>query len=198
MARKISRDATDVLFDYGFHPTSRYIYLGSVGEDSDGDETGVNYQMAERLHKQLHVLETSSTTEPIFIDLVTPGGDNDYGFAIYDRICRSPCHITIQGVGQVMSAGTVILQAADRRLLSANTLLMFHYGHMKGQGNPGEVLPMVSSWQNQLRKYERLFLEKMLTKNPKTRLKDVIRLLQQDTYMSAHRAVELGLADEVV
>lgn len=195
MPRKLNKDATDLWLDYGFHPTTRCIYLGT---DDEGEDQSVNFQMARQVIKALHILETGSAELPIIAYLNTGGGDTAQGLAIYDAFTRSPCHVTIIGTGEVMSAGAVILQAADLRQVTKNTTLMLHYGSMGLNGSPGEVLTSVEDWSRQLKLMQSLFLEKIRIKQPKYRIREMQRLLEKDTYLTPEQALDLNLVDEVI
>lgn len=114
------------IHDYCVDVGNRQIYLhDNVKEDSD---EGIDFRVATRFIKNMAQLETSTNSEAIVIHMFTSGGDCDAGFAIYDCIKTSKCHITIVCHGCCMSMGTVILQAADERISMPNCTFMFHEG----------------------------------------------------------------------
>jgi len=75
----------------------------------------INKASAERVIRQLLVLEADSDVEPIKIFIDSPGGDADAGFAIFDmiRFIKSPVY-TI-GMGLVASAASIVLIAAPAK-----------------------------------------------------------------------------------
>ncbi len=81
---------------------------------------------ATRFISQLFQLNSEDTTQPIFVHLNTEGGSVPDAMAIYDamKIVESP--IIMMVLGACMSAGLVILQAADLRLSSKNSLFFYH------------------------------------------------------------------------
>jgi ATP-dependent protease ClpP protease subunit len=104
---------------------SRTIYLTTSidngGEDGeDGDDFCGWVTAAIRYFDE--------TDGPIKMFISTPGGYTTYMFLLYDlmRSARNP-FITI-GVGQVESAGVLILAAGHRRLVAENCILMSHEG----------------------------------------------------------------------
>jgi len=114
-------------FELNVDIDTRTIYLGSAGYDLDGGETGVDHMMAEYLIKGMHTLE-SKNKKPILIMMNNSGGDWYHGMAIYDAIHCSPCVCTIKVYGYAMSMGSIILQAADERIMMPNSRFMIHYG----------------------------------------------------------------------
>jgi ATP-dependent protease ClpP protease subunit len=84
----------------------------------------------------------------------TIGGDWNDGMAIYHAISLSPCHITILGYASVCSMSSIILQAADVRLLMPDTDFMIHFGEMATEGYS---LSVVSGAD-----YERRLIDRML------------------------------------
>jgi len=85
--------------------------------------------MTEYFIKGIHVLEQASPEKSITIMMNNPGGDWYHGMAIYDAITSSTCPVTIRVYGQAMSMGSIILQAADYRVMMPNSRFMIHYGY---------------------------------------------------------------------
>ena len=127
-------DDPDHLFDHGLYIPTRTIYIGAVGESEDGADE-VNHRLASRVIKSIHILEGNK--EPINVILNNPGGDEYHGLAIYDALRHTKCKVYISVFGHAMSMASIILQAGDKRLLSANATLMIHDG----------TIPMVNTDQ---------------------------------------------------
>ena len=98
--------------------------------------------MAERAIKALHILDSTAPTgdKPITVIMNNPGGDEYHGMAIYDAIKSCKNHVTIVVFGMAMSMGSIILQAADKRVMSANSRVMIHYGTWGINDHPKKVL----------------------------------------------------------
>jgi len=123
-----SKDSTDRLFDYDLHLESRTLWVGATVLE-DGSEAGVDAAMAETFIKGLHLLQYGAKAEePITVKMTNPGGSWYYGMAMYDAIrnCRAP--VTIEASGLCMSMGSIIIQAADHRLVHPNCRFMLHDG----------------------------------------------------------------------
>jgi len=62
------------------------------------------------------------------IHLKTCGGLWEEGMAIYDAISLCPCVVTMLSYTHARSMSSIILQAADYRLLMPNSYMMLHNG----------------------------------------------------------------------
>lgn len=195
MAR-INRDDVDKLYDYDLFLPSRTIYMGSSEVDMEGNESGTDPKMAERVIKALHILDQKD--EPIIIIMNNPGGSFYDGMAIYDAIkaCRS--HVTIKVFGVAMSMGAVILQAADARIMAPNARCMIHYGYMGFEGHSKTF----EKWADENKKtnsvIESVLLQKIKETKPNFSLRDLQDLLDHDTILSAEETVKIGLADSIL
>lgn len=212
----------DKWFDHNVDLDNRTIYMGSSLKEDDG-ESGVDNLMAESFIKGMHALETRST-EQITILMNNPGGDWYHGMAIYDAIQTSTCYCTIKVYGQAMSMGSIILQAADSRIMMPNSRLMMHYG----DGGIIDHAKTAEKWIDELKRInhemENLYLQSMLNKEEKeghgylakiinkltdktysfskTHKQEDIRvalkeMLNFDLILTAEETVALGLADEI-
>src|SRR5688500_1712718 len=86
------------LHNYSILPDKRELFLNPKDCNSETD-----IELAISFIKNLRFLE-SINEEPILIHQYNAGGEWAAGFAIYDIIKSSPCHITMVGHGEVMSA----------------------------------------------------------------------------------------------
>lgn len=163
---KTNRENIDRWFDLNLDIDSRTIYMGSMISDIDGNESGVDNLMAEYFIKGLIALEKIND-KPITILMNNPGGDWYHGMAIYDAIKYSKCYIEIRVYGYAMSMGSVILQAADKRVMMPNSRLMIHYGY-EGTYGPSKT---VYRWADEGKRInfemENIYLDKMLESEKK-------------------------------
>ena len=221
----LTKDSVDKWFTYNLDIDNRVIYMGSFNKISE-DESGVDHLMAESFIKGLHVLESKNNSE-ITIIMNNPGGEWYHGMAIFDAIQNARCHCTIKVYGYTMSMGSIILQAADKRILMPNSRFMIHYG---GTSFDDASLPLIEKWVNEERRInhdmEEIYLKAMLDKeekeghgylaktlsdileSPKTlsrkteSKKEELRLILKgmlnfDTILTAEETVDLGFADEI-
>jgi len=185
----------------------REIYLhGHYGPFED--DPGVEYRMATTFIKNLRHLD-SIKNEPILIHMHSLGGNWGDGMAIYDAIELARSHVTIVVYGQAESMSSIILQAADTRIMMPNSYFMSHYGSSSNYGNYLDT----QSWS----KFETTILDSMLdiyvTKCIKgkffkeryeepteAKVKTFIKrkLKDGDWYLSSNEAVYYGFADGVL
>lgn len=115
----------------------REIWIHGVDMNTDsyeGIEPGVEYMMATKVIKNLHILRHQSPTLPVTIHLHTCGGIWEEGMAIYDTIKSMPYHVTIISYTHARSMSSIIFQAGDTRLMMPNSYFMFHLGTMAFSG----------------------------------------------------------------
>lgn len=197
---KLVRDDVDKFFDYEIYIPTRTIYMGSVDNDQEVGESGTDGAMAERVIKALHILDSSAPAgdKPITIIMNNPGGDAYHGLAIYDAIKACKNHVTIVVYGHAMSMGSIILQAADKRVMAPNSRMMIHYGTWGTHDHP----KIVYSWAEEGKKFdawmEQLYLGKIREKHPNFTLKKIQEMCNFDTFINPEEAVALGLADEIL
>lgn len=197
MSKRTAKDDIAVFHEYGVYLPNRTIYMGSEEHDIKEGESGTDGAMAQRLIKNLHVLEAISS-EPITIIMNNIGGDEYHCFAMYDAIRECKSHVTIVVKGHAMSAGSIILQAADKRVMSLTSRQMIHYGtwgtydHAKTAQKHAQEGKRIDEWM------EHMYLRRIREKKPAFSLAKLRTMLDHDTYLTAHQSVELGLADEVL
>jgi ATP-dependent Clp protease, protease subunit len=206
MAKK-STDEISNFFDYGIDFGQRTLYLGSAAYTNDDDETGVDFLMADRLIKGLHLLEKSAPNgdKPIIIIMNNPGGDVVHGMACYDYIKACKNHVTIKVYGNVCSMGSYILQAADCRQMAPNSVFMFHEGYDSYSTNhPAIIDRWRDFWKTKYNKMlDTILLDAInhkrtaINKPPMT-YKQFIAHNVFDTVLTAKEALEWGFIDEIV
>lgn len=188
---KIVRESIDRFFDYGIHVETRTVYMGSEDYDMDGLETGTDHRMAEKIIKAIHILGTTPD-KPIKIIMNNLGGDWYHGMAIYDAIKACPCHVTIEVMGHAMSMGSIILQAADERIIHPNATIMVHDGSDSFSGDAKNF----ESWAKQSKKL-RQKMYKIYAERTKKDKKYWEKKCAMDFIMDAEQAVSEGIADSI-
>lgn len=178
-----------------FHLGQRVVYLGSETTDVEGSESAVDAGMAKSFEISMRALEYADPKGPITIVMNNPGGDWYHGMAIYDRITDSPCDVTIHATGYVMSMGSVILQAADKRLLTRNSTMLVHPGSDGFYGHAHDFARKAKESERIMNDMEQIYLGRMIEKDPTITIDKVRQLLQFDTYLDPMKAIRLGLAD---
>lgn len=182
---KLSRENIDRWFDYDVHLETRTIYLGDSAEDQVGP------MLAERVIKALFLL-SAHKEEPIKIILNTMGGCWYNGMAIYDAIKANPCHIVIEVLGSAMSMGSVILQAADERILHPNSTVMIHDGIDSFEGHTRNM----EVWGAQSKASRKRMYEIYAEKSGKP-VSYWEKRCAIDCVLTAKEALKEGLADKI-
>jgi ATP-dependent Clp endopeptidase proteolytic subunit ClpP len=198
MARKKPEDI-ELFHGHDLYLPTRTLWMGSQSSSDSGlehGESGVDHALTERMIKNLHILESTSQ-DAITIYLNNPGGSWYDGMAIYDAIKNSKCHITVKVYGAAMSMAAVITQAADHRIISPNARLMLHYGVMGFEGHAKDFEKWAKENEKLSEDMENIFLKRIREKQPAFSPKKLASMLDHDTILSAHEAVQLGLMDEV-
>jgi ATP-dependent protease ClpP protease subunit len=206
----MSNQESDILNDfhnYCINPKKREIFLHNY-YSSDDDNPGVEWKMASVFLKNLRALEIKSY-DPIIIHMHSIGGEWADGMAIFDaiKICNS--YITMVSYGQAESMSSIILQAADLRLVTPNSYFMAHFG---SSGIEADFL----NAQNWI-KYEKYLCSVMLdiysnrcvtgqffkekyVKPDVNKVKNYLykQLKDGDWYLNAEECVRYGFADKVI
>lgn len=189
--------AAELFHETGLSLPTRTVYMGSETVDSDGSESGTDAKMAERLIKNLHILEQVDASKPITVVMNNIGGDEYHGAAMYDAITNSPCRVSITVRGHAMSMGSIILQAADDRVMGPSAMQMIHYGtwgvnhHSKTAAKIAKEGERWDLWM------ENLYLKRIREKRPSFTLAELRKMLDHDTYLTAEQSIEIGLADRI-
>jgi ATP-dependent protease ClpP protease subunit len=143
----------------------RTIYLGDAAYDDSGNGNGVDFYMAEKFIKGLHILDRKSD-EDIIVIANNPGGSWYDGMAMYGAIkaCRS--NVVMFMYGYAMSMGSIIPQAADERIIDPYCRFMIHYGY---DGNNGTHSKIFSKHGDETKHVnyimENIYLDRMLERD---------------------------------
>lgn len=175
---RFMRENIDRWFEINLDIDNRTLFMGSLGYDCDNGESGVDSFMAESIIKGMHVLDLKGD-KPITIIMNNPGGDWYHGMAIYDAIYNSKSHCTIKVYGHAMSMGSIILQAADQRIMMPNSRFMIHYGY---DGNYGHS-KIIERWVDEGKKVnlhmENMYLDKIMEKEQINGIPHITKTFEQ-------------------
>ena len=177
-----------------------------TADDQNRDEPGIEYMMATRFIKNLQILSGLDSQKPILVHMKTCGGHWTEGIAIYDAIRACPNKVTILNYTHARSMSSVILQAADKRVLMPHSYFMFHEGSPPGPGFTQKQFFSIAEWERRLRPIMlNIYADRMKEKgkySKKTKIE--IRAIltdnmnrKEDVCLTTREAVEWGLADEV-
>lgn len=197
MSKRFNRDDVDKFHDYNLYIPTRTIYVGSEDHSMSEGESGTDGQMAETIIKNLTILEGLSSEE-ITIVMNNIGGDTYHGCAIYDAIKACKSHVVIKVFGHAMSMGSVILQAADQRIMAPSAKQMIHYGTWGVSDHSKTAIKQAKEFEKMDEWLEDVYLRRIQEKLPGFTLGKLEKLLDHDTYLTAQESVDLGLADSIL
>lgn len=129
----VNSDAISDVQSYGIDTKNRELYLHGYVANTD-DDPGIDYKMASTFYKNIRLLDKASH-EPIIIHMHSVGGNWNDGMAIYDAILLTKSYVTIICYGQAESMSSIVLQAADKRVMMPNSYFMCHFGSSGYSGN---------------------------------------------------------------
>lgn len=194
---------TEQIHDYGLNQAARVIYLHSAFDEKE-EEPGIDWRVATTFIKNMHILESQGKA-PILIKMICCGGDWHEGMAIFDAIRCSPCPVTILAYSPARSMSGVILQAADKRILMPNCVVMIHHGSMGVEESSVAAASFAEQNRQDMRKMLNIFSERarnseyFAEKNRSAIEKYIDRKCKDkgDWYIDAEEAVKYGFADLV-
>lgn len=145
------------------------------------------------------VLNSNYSEEPpevMTILINSAGGDLTAAWAIIDVIRGSSIPIRIIGLGQIASAGLLVLSAGEKgmRILTENTSVMSHQYHWGSVGKHHELMAVQKEYSLTQDRLIRHF--KKVTGLNESEINEKL-MPAHDVYMSAEEAKELGICDEV-
>jgi ATP-dependent protease ClpP protease subunit len=183
---------------------NRTIYLQEK-EDASSETSGVDFRMLQGFIKNINILQNASL-DPITIYMQTVGGCWYSGMGIYDAIKLCKCKVNIVGYAQVCSMGTIIMQSANRRILTPNCVFMCHYGSSDNSGDYLSSQNFAVIDKNNCQTMIDIYAEKCIKGkyfkergDPLSKVKTYIKrkMKDGDWYMTAAQAVDYGFADNI-
>lgn len=170
----------------------------------DEQEPGVDYRMANRLIKNIRILQAISD-EPILIHMKTNGGFWEEGMAIYNAIKSCPNYVVILNYTHARSMSSIILQAADYRAMMPDSTFMYHDGTFSFEGTVKQLHTEYAEVNKAGARMMDIYMNVTEDapawegKNRKARyrsMKDQMNR-KEEVYLDAQQAVDHGFADEI-
>jgi len=182
MSKDFVQRATDCL-ELGVDLENRTLYIvGDLGEDK-GHKYVALFQMLD------------STPGPIKVVIISGGGYEQVGYALYDAIRLADNEVTTIGLGHVHSIAALVLQAGAIRALSPECTFMIHNGTLELEGSlsSNEVVGLGEEARMHNEHYHSI-----LQRHSGQPLKVIREWCLGDKYFSAAEAVKNGFADKVM
>jgi ATP-dependent protease ClpP protease subunit len=130
---------------------------------------------------------------PITVWINSPGGDVWAAAQIYNMLLSYTGKVTVKIDGLAASAASVIAMAGDEVLVSPVSMLMIHNPSTMAMGDKDDLTQAISM----LDEVKNSILNAYMTKTGLSRNK-LSKLMDDETWMDANKAVELGFADRVM
>jgi len=163
----------------------RIIFLGTPIDD----------YVSSVIIAQLLFLEAEDPEKDVFIYINSPGGVITSGFGILDTMNYIKPDISTICMGQAASMAAVILSAGTKgkRMILENSRVMIHQplGGVSGQATDIEI-------HTKEILFLREKLNKILSDNTGQTIKTIENDTNRDNFMSAERAIEYGMVDEIL
>ena len=155
----------------------------------------VNKELAEKIVKQLFIMEADSNEKPVYIYIDSPGGDVDSGFAIFDAIRFISCPVYIVGIGLIASAAALILLSVpkENRFGFENSRYLIHQPLSEMRGVATDVEIYAKEMEN-----TRLVINKVISEQTGQSLEKVTQDTERDYWLSSLQACEYGLISKIV
>jgi ATP-dependent Clp protease protease subunit len=150
--------------------------------------------MANLITAQLIFLESVNPDKDISLYINSPGGVVTAGLAIYDTMQFIKPDVSTLCIGQAASMGSLMLCAGapKKRYCLPNARVMIHQVSGGYQGQATDI---------EIHAREALFLrgrlDSILAQHTGRTIEEIHRDTERDNFMSAERALEYGLIDEI-
>lgn len=131
--------------------------------------------------------------QAVEIRLNSPGGDMFEGIAIYNLLREHDGDITVKIMGMAASAASIIAMAGDRIEVGAASFVMIHNCWVCGCGNRNDFLAL-AAW---MAPFDEALASVYVERSGQS-LAQVVKWMDDETYMSGATAVDLGFADALL
>ena len=163
----------------------RIVFLTGAVED----------HMASLVVAQLLFLEADNPKKEISLYINSPGGVVTAGLSIYDTMQFIRCPVSTLCVGQAASMGSLLLAGGEKgmRFCLPNSRVMVHQPSGGAQGQATDILIQAEEIKGIKRRLNEIYV-----RHTGNKYDDIEAALERDNFMSAERAKEFGLVDQVV
>ncbi|MFV0576041.1 MAG: ClpP-like prohead protease/major capsid protein fusion protein [Vibrio sp.] len=129
----------------------------------------------------------------ITLRIHSPGGDVFEGMAIYNLLDQHPAQITVKIDGLAASMASVVAMVGDEVQIPENAMIMIHkpWGIQGGNSND------MRRYADLLDKLESTLLSAYTKKTGKD-TDEISAMLEDETWLNGHEAVEAGFADTLI
>jgi len=152
-------------------------------------------ELAEQFIYDINELVKSDPEGDVEVVICTDGGCIYSMFAMHDIMRSISCKVCTIGVGKIMSAGTLLLSAGDRRLIFPHASVMIH----EPVSENGEA--RVSNLRKEMDHFETMYeqLSQLYAEYTGKSIEQIKSDLhdKESVYLTAQEALDYGLVDEI-
>jgi len=200
------------MHEYDVDTESNHIYLMGTDSRATGEaveanlgEPGVEYTMANRFIRNLNICMRANPGKPILVHMKTCGGFWEEGMAIYDAIRTCPSRVTILSYSWARSMSSLILLAANKRVLMPHSWFMFHTGNAEFSGTAKQLDTEAEREKVLIGRMMDIYVDALkeqgtMSRCTRSRIRAWLKSQmdkKEDVFMEAEQAVALGFADEI-
>ena len=127
------------------------------------------------------------------MQICSPGGDCFAAAQIYSMLAEYPGRVTVRIDGLAASAASVVAMAGDEVQMYPTSLIMIHNPATIAMGDHNEMEKAIAM----LSEVKESIINAYAAKTKLARAK-ISHLMESESYISAHKAVELGFADTIL
>lgn len=165
--------------------SSRILHL----EGQISDETWWGDEVTPKAFKD----ELHSGEGDITIWINSPGGDCFAAAQIYNMLREYPGMVTVKVDGLAASAASVVAMAGNKVCMSPVGMLMIHNPATMAYGDVADLEKAIGM----LNEVKESIINAYELKSTLPR-KDIAKMMSNETWLNAKKAVELGFADEIL
>lgn len=204
----INSYTVETLQEYWVDLASRQLWIRGIDanpSDFDLGEPGVEFMMASKTIMNLNLLKMDSDLKPVVAHLHTCGGNWTEGIALYDAIRFMPYEVYMVSYTHARSMSSIMLQAANIRILMPNSYFLFHEGSWAFEGTHKAAVSNME-WDLQCsKKMIEIYVDNSISsKKFKGKSRSYVEKYfqdimdkKEDVFLTPKEAVEWNLADGI-
>lgn len=158
---------------------------GVISEESWWGDEATPQQLRQELQQV-----TGNSLEVV---LNSPGGDVWAGVAMHDALKELDAEVTIKVSGLAASIASVIAMAGDKIVITPGSTMMIHKASMLAMGTADDLNKAIEMLETCEEGIVSIYADRTGQST-----EDIQTMMNDETWMSAEKAVELGFADAVV
>lgn len=131
--------------------------------------------------------------KPIWIYIMSPGGDLDVMWALLDAIAASVTPVYTVNIGTAASAASLIFMAGHKRFMMPNAKVMIHEGSAQVGGDAVKVIDFSENYKKELKRMKSFILAR--TTIPAAQLN---KKRSNDWEIDAQFCLENNVCDKII